>query len=74
MIFLSRCRTQPCGHYTQLIAARTKYVGCGKAYCEAPYDPDTGKIIIRVHVEEAGMTAYLFMLKVLKRLYCKNAT
>ncbi len=38
------CRTAPCGHYTQLIAARTKYLGCGKAFCDAPYDPDTGML------------------------------
>ncbi len=31
-------------------------------------------MLVKSHVEEAGMTAYLFKLNTEKTIYCKNVT
>ncbi|XP_071815697.1 uncharacterized protein [Apostichopus japonicus] len=38
-------RGKPCGHYTQLVWANTKYVGCEANFCKNLYDPSRDRKI-----------------------------
>lgn len=32
------CSKEPCGHYTQVVWAKTKYLGCGVKWCDMDFD------------------------------------
>ncbi|PIK58088.1 putative GLIPR1-like protein 1 [Apostichopus japonicus] len=61
-------RGKPCGHYTQLVWANTKYVGCEANFCKNLYDPS------RDQATSQGKIPFKFGLRVLDaRLGLENA-